>query len=599
MRIIGTLLAVFLFSANAHAASDIEQLARSWKWQKVLQYNEHGVSEIQQADFFLAVNGATDSVAELNATLAIFRNNPKTICNYPARHLLTTQAGLTEAFDYRVCEEFQQWQRGSAVDKASLIFADGYLKNPASFHGHLFIKLSPKGNPGDLLDNSLNYGAVVPDDEDPVTYILKGLFGGYDARYSAQPFYRHNLSYGQVELRNLWDYRLNISESDAQLLSAHLFELSRTHYTYYFTSKNCAYYVARALELVAGDHLVSTAEMTVFPGEIIQRIAAPNLNLVSAIVLNASEQKTFQSQYHALSSVQQEALRSYLKGQKTTFEALSQAEQKQVLITLSSYYTFLYRRAPDEQHFQKARGEVLRALLQYPAGNNFKIAIEADEPHLGQGATLLRVGHTYHSAEASRQTFMFRPTYYDRLQPKIGKPANSSLTMGELTLSHNAGTVRLESLRAVDITSLNVSNTGLPGDGGRSWALGVGADRDYARHSDSDLAVYISGEYGLAEQLNDNLVGYALLGGKLHANYQSSDAHNVTLWTRVGVEGQISDANWYCELQQPMSVASTSHRQTLKTACGVNLWHTDSVDFRFTAQKQDYTEATLSLSIYF
>lgn len=599
MRRLGSLFALLLCSSNAYAANAIEQLAHSWQWQKVLQYNEHGASEIQQSDFFLAPNGASDSVAELTATLAAFQRNSTTICSYPARHLLTTQAGLTEVFDYRSCEDYQQWQRGSSVDQASLIFADGYLKNPASFHGHLFIKLSPEGNPGDLLDNSLNYGAIVPEAEDPVTYIIKGLFGGYEARYSAQPFYRHNLSYGQVELRNLWDYQLKLSEFDAQLLSAHLFELSRTHYTYYFTSKNCAYYVARALELVADDYLVSTAEMTVFPAEIIQRIVEPKRDLVQDIVLNASEQKRFQSQYHALTSEQQVALQLYLDGQMSRFEGLSAADQKQVLITLASYYTFLYRRSPDEQRFQRARGDVLRALLKYPPGNNFKVATDAEAPHHGQGATLLRVGHTYHGGAASRQTFRFRPTYYDRLQPKIGKPAHSSLTMGEFTLSHAEGTLRLESLRAVDITSLNVSNTGLPGDGGRSWSLGVGAERDYARYDNSRLAAYVSGEYGFAATLNDSLVGYALIGGKLHDKYQHADDHNVTVWTRVGVEGHISDANWYCELQQPVSVASTSHRQSLKAACGVNLWHTDTFDVRFSAQTQDYTEASLSFSFYF
>nr|WP_282444729.1 DUF4105 domain-containing protein [Idiomarina sp. ATCH4] len=514
--------------------------------------------------------------------------------------MLIERTGLIPPFDYSTCEEFIDWQKSDEVDSITLVFADGYLKNPASFHGHLFIKLGGASNV-ELLDNSLNFGAKVPPGVDPLSYIVKGLFGGYEARYSAQHFYRHNLSYGQVELRNLWDYELDISTFEAQLLAAHLYELSRTEYTYYFTSKNCAYYVARALELVAGRYLVTDSELTVFPSGVIQRIAERENSLVREITLNESEQKRFQSKYHALSKRQQETVRLWLEDHPNSrlFDNLAESEQKQVLITLASYYSFRQRQNPEQEAHRARKQDVLTKLLKYPPGDNHKVKAISEEPHLGQKPNMIRVSKVFGSGDVDRWEFTARPTYYDCLQPKIGKPKNSALRMGELTISVIDNNVAIEDLTVIDITSFNVSNTGLPGDGGNSWIIKAGATRNRLRGEKVNLATYVEGHYGWATRVTRNIIGYALFGGRMHDKERRGDQHNVTVESMLGFEGEFAGRNWFCEVATPVSITDKVKAQNWKMNCGASLVMNSAFDFRVVYKKQENHNIRLGVSYYF
>ncbi|MGM0631354.1 MAG: DUF4105 domain-containing protein [Pseudomonadota bacterium] len=597
--VIKHVLLCLLFAFTTFNVSAESDLSNSWQWRKLLQYNEIQESEVKQEDFFFSPQGKTNPQAELEATIDAFSDEAN-ICNFPARHMLINEAGLLPSFDYSACDDFVTWQKSEEVDTATLVFADGYLKNPASFHGHLFIKLGESSDT-DLLDNSLNFGAKVPTGVDPVTYIINGLFGGYEARYSAQPFYRHNLSYGQVELRNLWDYELDISTFDAQLLAAHLYELSRTEYTYYFTNKNCAYYVARAIELVAGEYLVTDRELTVFPSEIIQRVAAPKASLVRKIELNESEQKRFQSKYHALSVNQQEAVNLWVTGsdRNKQFRRLSESEQKQVLITLASYYTFRQRQSPEQKQHRSRKQEVLTRLLQYPAGNNLKIEASAEEPHLGQKPNMFRLSRVLGNNHANRWEVAIRPTYYDRLQPKVGKPKNSALRMGEITISLVDNNFLLEDVTLIDITSFNVSSTGLPGDGGSSWVIKTGASRNRLRGAGANFSAYVEGHYGWSGNVIDNVISYALVGGRIHDKELSGDEHNLTIESTVGLEGQFLGSNWFCEIATPLSIAERLSSQDWRTNCGISFVNSGEVDLRLVYEKQNNTNLTLGLSYYF
>lgn len=64
---------------------------------------------------------------------------------------------------------------------------------------------------------------------------LKGISGGYDAKYSSNHYYRYNINYAEVEMRDLWQYTLNLTSDEKTILIAHAWELLFTEYRYYFT----------------------------------------------------------------------------------------------------------------------------------------------------------------------------------------------------------------------------------------------------------------------------------------------------------------------------------------------------------------------------
>jgi hypothetical protein len=216
-------------SANSNVFSQYNALAESSAWRNLLHIPAGSSrSEIENHSFFLAEDGRTNPLAELHATIALLQqphtdDSEHPQCQYPARFFWLQQQGLLEDVAPASCHEFHEWAETAQLRSASLIFADGFLGNPASFYGHLLLKNNAGSDAftSDLLNNSMNFGAAVADTENPVVYILKGLLGGYQATYSASHFYRYNLNYAEAELRDLWDYELNISFEQAYLLSAH------------------------------------------------------------------------------------------------------------------------------------------------------------------------------------------------------------------------------------------------------------------------------------------------------------------------------------------------------------------------------------------
>jgi hypothetical protein len=157
------------------------------------------------------------------------------------------------------------------IDSISLLYATGYLGNPASYYGHTLLKFNSSHKlQSKLLDVSVNYGAIVPSGENPLSYIFKGMLGGYDGGFSHIEFYFHNHNYGELELRDIWEYELGFSNADVQLMVAHLWELMGKKNTYYFFRKNCAYRIAEILELAGDLKIIPDDRPWVFP----QTIAA-------------------------------------------------------------------------------------------------------------------------------------------------------------------------------------------------------------------------------------------------------------------------------------------------------------------------------------
>lgn len=592
---------VLAFNSSAEHPHFIE-FANSRLWLKLLQYNSDGVSEVRNRTFFFAANGHTDAAAELAATLKAFAQTPATMCRFPARAQALRQAQLLTSNRAPSCPEYQEWLRTESVESITLVFADGYLKNPASFHGHLFLRIDSnrQGN-GNLLDTSLNFGAVVPDNDDPITYIIKGLFGGYQARYSAQPYYRHNLSYGEVELRNLWDYQLNFDPSQSELLAAHLWELSHTDYQYFFTSKNCAYYVARAIEVVTKNDLVHHNEWTVLPTDIVQRLKQSDEGLVRSIEVNQSAQSTLQQRYHQLTNAEQIAVNDWVsrpQHEPQSFQLLSPTEKKRVLITLSAYYTFLERQLPDEHEPKQHKASVLRELLNFEPGNTLATATLAAPPHLGQPANLIRFTARHYAQAGNAFAATLRPSFYDRLQPSAGKLPNSALSMGEVEFTYIGQRLEIERLWLINIEALNMSHTGLPHDGGMSWMLRAGAERARLRLADPRLASFVEGGLGQARQFGA-LTPYAMLHGRLHTKESNLDSHHITLGLRAGFEFDWQGFKGYCELNQPVSVASQWQQQPLMRTCAASLFSHRHADVRIALAKQQEALAEIGFSLYF
>ncbi|MFT6047909.1 MAG: hypothetical protein ACI9WC_003627, partial [Arenicella sp.] len=359
--------------ALASAANDLQrakntaiskQISASADWRHLIQYTSRlfgGVSsEIKSQQSFFASNGSTDPQRELIATLeAMFLPlkvgespdaHPR--CEFIARYeFLNDLIDFPDEVDSIDCIRFKQWVSSEKVDSISLVFASGYFKNPASFYGHPLLKFN-MGNAaiGGLLDTTINNGAIVPANENPVVYMIRGIFGGYEAAFSDTKFYRLNHSYSESDLRDLWDYQLDLTQAQKKRVIYYSWELLGQRFTYKFFSNNCGYFLEDLLQYALGKRISPRNRLYTVPSNTFFNLMETTNNgkpLVKNIVPTASRHSRLNENYAALNKPAQAAVHNYLRTQSIA-QSFDQDQQRKIIDTLTDYYSFLISKSDNQ-----------------------------------------------------------------------------------------------------------------------------------------------------------------------------------------------------------------------------------------------------------
>ena len=261
-------------------------------WHRLLHYRVRGGGWRSEADgprFFLAVQGSSDPQAELEATIAAFfepmPQDPKAQhpqCRFPARYAWLKSRLFFEPsrLPERPCPDFEAWRGAIGAQVVSLVFADAFMGNPSSMYGHTFLRMHRQavGEGDALLDYTINFEAT-PDTDNVILYTLRGVYGAFRGEYSLVPFYIKTQEYGNFEYRDLWDYRLNLTQGQIDFLLRHAWEMGSTYFNYYFFTKNCSYQPLTLLEAADESLDVSAGfRLEVIPADTVRAlIAQPGL----------------------------------------------------------------------------------------------------------------------------------------------------------------------------------------------------------------------------------------------------------------------------------------------------------------------------------
>lgn len=523
------LLLLFLqLPGEAFAESDeLSRLATHPTWLKLLKYEPStdsptGWRSAIHADaFFLSPSGVTDPLAELQASVSQFvdpsvdsANEQHPTCRFPARYMwlaseLTTSSNFVPM---ATCSEYNKWILQGETESVSFVLATGYLENPASFYGHTILKLnsSRSRNTKDIEDVSVNYGAIVPDGDDPVTYIFKGIFGGYEAGFSDSDYYFHTHNYGETELRDMWEYELNLTKDEVDLFLAHAWEVIGKEYTYYFFRKNCGYRMAEMLELIPGVEIIPNNPFFIMPQVLIQRLNSAQRNeepLVKRVALKQSRQSKLYEGFGNLSQTHQELLRDIAENpnvlNQPVFLGLDPDSKGKILEVLISYYLFLQKKTPENKEIDEIYRKVLTLRFGLPVGPNLKTVNEKEAPHEGRNPSRISVGGAYNSRLANAGIIHLRPAYYDELDAGAAHVSNSSLSMGEVKLSIFNDNIDIRQLDFVSLSSFNANATNLPGDEMETWSLAAGI-RAQRRDCENCESLYFEAAKGRGFDLSSN-----------------------------------------------------------------------------------------------
>jgi hypothetical protein len=193
-----------------------------------------GFASMARGDkFFVSEAGPTSPRDELHATLAAFfdptlavREGEHPQCTFRARYAwLVRELSIDPTrLPPASCEGYDTWRKGLAARGLSLIFPEAYMNNPASMFGHTLLRVD-SGEPGgdeDLLAYAINFAAESGGDGG-MAFAFKGIFGGYAGYFSVLPYYDKLKQYGDWENRDIWEYPLDLTAAEVDLL-AHVWE---------------------------------------------------------------------------------------------------------------------------------------------------------------------------------------------------------------------------------------------------------------------------------------------------------------------------------------------------------------------------------------
>ena len=607
--------AILMISIHVKAANiDLHLLAMNHTWLKLVHY-EKGVfqskfiSEVNGSSFFLDPNGKTSPVDELKSTIAAFsasikNNDESPICRFPARAIwLSKVVPAFKGIDaLKNCQTFNNHLIDLNVTSISLLYASGYLGNPASMYGHLLLKLNNVGTTK-LLGNTFNYGAVTPANENKLKYISLGIFGGYKARFVKEPFYTHSNTYNEAELRNLWEYEIDLSQPDIKFLLAHHWELREESFDYYFFKQNCAYQIAKLLELVIDKPLIPENKMWVMPFDIINGLVKASdvkSGLLSSITKHNSRQELFYLKYSQLKKNEKTILDAIIRNKTDAFDlqftSIPESSKKRIIDVSLDYYSFAKvinegLSALDEEK----KKQLLINRFTLPKGKVNWEAEELSPPHNAQLTSLLQISPTYNSSKSNALQLRFRPSYYDLLSLEAGRAPYTALSMFDLTVQITEDDLKLVRLGLVDIKKLNVGYSKLPADNQYSWTFNAVIE-NVDLSCEGCLVAKLGAGVGKSYAVTKNSMFYSLLDGQLQAPDRSRGYAKAGI--KVGLVSKLHK-NWRMHL-----AASYHLSESGKKNHGHSLdWEqrfgsSSSWDIRSKVQINEGTKASLSYGYY-
>lgn len=530
--------------AGTLARAERLDLAADPTWLKLLHF-EPGAefSSVLSDSFFLSPEGRGDPGAELRATITAWFEDapadsvPAAPCRFPARYYwLDHEIGLP-GYDLRAtgCDRLERWALFDRTTSLSLLMVSGYLGNPASTFGHGLIKFNTdsRNDPSGLLDLTLNFGALVPENENPLVYIVRGLFGGYEAGFSDRHYYSQDLVYSRTEARDMWDYRLELTEYERTLLILHLWEITAKKFRYYFLEKNCGYRMAELIDLATPEEVMPHVHGWYLPESLFhrlevidaERLARGDPGLIRSVTYVPSYRRNLHARLALLADREIDTLNDVIEeGYGTVEEHLAgyaPDRQRALLDGLIAYQQFQLVSDPPDSNSPawRDRDRLLLARLRRPAAP----PTSAPVPELASPATgyrPLRLGLGAAHVEGGQDTALFSWSPFAKESVGQNSLEADELAVFDVALAVGEGSpaVDLERFDLVRVLSLKTLQTRLRGDRGWTWKLRLGIDRKSVGRQAGHEGTFRFGA-GSARRLGARLTAYALLNLQAHTSW--------------------------------------------------------------------------------
>jgi len=471
-------------------------------WLALLHYKRRVdggyISEADGERFFISPSGKTDPESEMLYDINAFMRSEKDIpqddmhpqCRFPARYkwLKSRLMELNIRFVDIKCPRFEEWSSLIRPRGMTLVYASGYLNNPASMFGHTFIRLDRKEKytETDLLSYVVNYAAN-PTTTNALFYAILGLTGGFHGTFSTLPYYMKVREYGSMEHRDLWEYHLNVSDEQLDYVLRHIWELGSTYFNYYYIDENCSYHILSLIQ-VAYPEIDFREYFLVYtvPQDTIKFILKQK-GLVKGVSYRPSLKSTLESMVKNLTDSELDMAIEIGKSKGRLnipdgFYKLNDRSKVRVLDTaavLFRFYNGYGLKEEEEREVARLEKEILLLRAKIDLISEKSEIWQPAPPHTSHGPAALGVKGGY-SSKGFFEGISLKPVLHDLVSPGDGYEPLTQIDMLNLELRFNNTyeKVFVDRFDLIKIYSLVEMRRWLKK---LSWNLNISFEADYTK----------------------------------------------------------------------------------------------------------------------
>lgn len=569
-------------------------------------------SEADDPHFFLAPNGKDNPQAELTASVAAFfepasLGDQHAQCVFPARfYWLNKELQFDPAIlPHPICKAFDAWKHELNASSVVLVFPSAYLNSPSSMFGHTFLRLdsSATEDQSNLLSYAINYAANMDNNDGEIMFAYKGIFGGYPGTTFVQPYYEKVKEYHDWENRDIWEYKLNLNQSEVNQLVRHAWEIKPINFDYYFFTENCSYRVLDLIEVARPSlNLVDQFRIRAIPSDTVRAIV--NDHLVMSVNYRPSAATELAFKLQQLSPAEKTLAKALsentLSPEATSITDLSKERQAAVIEAAYSYLH--YQQLHEKWTHDMVASTALKLLAARSAIKNIAPLPKPPVPTVrpDQGHDTKKISLTAGMMEGKNfGNIGFQMAYHGLLDPSPGyqRGAQIEFFSGNVRF-YEADEVQLENLKFINITSLSARDDFF---NPWSWSVGAGLRRDLVEDN-RPLLAYGEAEVGGSYMVDDQLL-FLLLHNEIEVDNSLEKDH------RIG-SGPLAGWQWQYQQHQGLLQYKTidywageheidhefEYRQTFTIGKNISL----SASFkRTTNQEQSVNQVEGGLNVYF
>ena len=416
-----------------------------------------------------------------------------TACKYPARKAWLQKELLLDNLPSVTCKAYDTLIEKINPQSVSMIFADAHINSPASMFGHTFLRID-SSHESKLLSHAINYSANADQKtENGVVFAIKGLFGGYPGIYSLLPYYEKLKEYKNTEQRDIWEYELNLTPVEVNLMMMHIWEIHDTYSWYYFFDENCSYHMLWLLEVARPSvHLREYFTYQVIPPETL--FALEQENLIEEQKFRPSKRSILLAYEDKLSLREQNNAIALARGNVKVEEVLDELRslgQQQYFLEASAElceYYFIENKI-DKDRYLEVFQNILKARAKLGAGESLHVKASANPIHAHKSSKL-----SYQIATRNgylNQYLGVRAAYQDIFDSDIGMLRGTQIEFFDLLLSYSNNKLDftkdplfVEEKSQVELEKLTIISLASYAQRGSffqpfSWRMHTGFDREY------------------------------------------------------------------------------------------------------------------------